>query len=233
MFEEIEGSRIHRLLHRATIALRERSAPLLLRGVDWLGHGARVDGVPFVESFGAITIGDDFRLSSTPDQSHLVTGRDGVITIGDHVSIGPGAAIAAELRVTIGSGVQIGPYALIMDTDFHDVENMRERGGAARGHRGRRAHRRARDDPQGRPHRPGRVDRRGERGVARGPGRRVRGRRPGAREAVSSERVGQSPTIKTARRRRARVGWGPQKTTFFGAGRRVPPRDDQDKGVRP
>ena len=125
MAEQIEGSRIHQLLHRATISLRERTARLQLRGVDWLGRGARVDGAPFVESFGAITIGDDFRLSSTPDQSHLVTGRDGVITIGDRVSIGPGAAIAAELRVVIGNGAQIGPYTMIMDTDFHDIENMR------------------------------------------------------------------------------------------------------------
>jgi maltose O-acetyltransferase len=125
MAERIEGSRIHQLLHRATLALRERTARLRLRGVDWLGAGARVDGTPFVESFGAITIGDDFRLSSTPDQSHLVTGRDGVITIGDRVSIGPGAAIAAELRVVIGNGAQIGPFAVIMDTDFHDIENMR------------------------------------------------------------------------------------------------------------
>ena len=125
MSDQVEGSRIHRLLHRATLSVREHTARVRLRGVDWLGQGARVDGIPFVESFGAITIGNDFRLSSTPDQSHLVTGRDGVITIGDRVSIGPGAAIAAELRVIIGNGAQIGPYTMIMDTDFHDVENRR------------------------------------------------------------------------------------------------------------
>lgn len=125
MSDQVAGARIHQLLHRATLSFRERAARVRLRGVDWLGRGARVDGIPFVESFGAITIGNDFRLSSTPDQSHLVTGRDGVITIGDRVSIGPGAAIAAELRVIIGNGAQIGPYTMIMDTDFHDVENMR------------------------------------------------------------------------------------------------------------
>jgi acetyltransferase-like isoleucine patch superfamily enzyme len=125
MSEQAPGSRVHRWLHRATLALRERAAPLRLLGVDRLGRRALLDGAPYVESFGAITIGDDFRLSSTPDQSHLVTGRDGVITIGDRVSVGPGAAIAAELRVTIGNGAQIGPYVMIMDTDFHDLENMR------------------------------------------------------------------------------------------------------------
>jgi hypothetical protein len=35
------------------------------------------------------------------------------------VTIGHGAAIAAFTRVVIGSGARIGPFVIIMDTDFH------------------------------------------------------------------------------------------------------------------
>ena len=59
----------------------------------------------------------------------------------------------------------------------------------------------------------------------------VRARRRGRRRRRLQACRAKARHIKIARRRRARVGWGPQKTAFFGAGRRVPPRDDQGLGA--
>ena len=63
--------------------------------------------------------GSRVHLSSRPIVSHLATGPDGVLEIGDDVSIAYGAAIAAFERVQIGEGTCIGPFAIIMDTNFH------------------------------------------------------------------------------------------------------------------
>jgi acyl carrier protein len=48
-----------------------------------------------------------------------VCGPKARVAIGDDVSIGFGAAIAAYHYIEIGDRVQIGPFAMIMDTDFH------------------------------------------------------------------------------------------------------------------
>lgn len=94
-------------------------ARLALRGVDHLGARPRVRGLPFVENLGAITIGDDLELHSGPVRSHLVTGPRGVLHIGNEVSIGAGAAIAAESHIEIGDGARLGPFAMLLDTDYH------------------------------------------------------------------------------------------------------------------
>lgn len=88
---------------------------------DRVGPGAIVDREPTVENAGTIEIGARFFLSSSPVRSHLVTGDHGTLSIGDDVSIGYGAAIAAFERVTIESGARVGPLVIVMDTDFHKI----------------------------------------------------------------------------------------------------------------
>lgn len=92
----------------------------------WLRRCERVGGLPHLDgrptvivSGGEIRIGDRFRLSSRPVASHMVAGPGGILDVGSDVSIGCGAAIAAFQRVRIGDGTRIGPYVIIMDTNFH------------------------------------------------------------------------------------------------------------------
>ncbi|HWZ91461.1 MAG TPA: phosphopantetheine-binding protein, partial [Polyangiaceae bacterium] len=59
-------------------------------------------------------------LSSSPAPSHLAA-DGGRIEIGNRVNISYGAAISARLEVVIGDGVELGPFAVIMDSDFHVV----------------------------------------------------------------------------------------------------------------
>lgn len=92
----------------------------------WLRHCAQVgtdphlQGRPTIESEGGqLRIGHRFRLASTPVPSHLTAGPGSLLDIGDDVSIGYGAAIAAHQHVHIGAGTRIGPFVIIMDTNFH------------------------------------------------------------------------------------------------------------------
>ncbi|GEM_PF-326367 len=94
-----------------------------LRYCTSVGARARVRGKPFIENLGKIVIGDDFNFVSLFVQSHLVTGHEGVLDIGNSVNINFGAAISAHERVQIGDRVRIGPYSIIMDSDYHSANN--------------------------------------------------------------------------------------------------------------
>ena len=91
-----------------------------LRKCEEVGEGLRLDGRPTVENYGGqIRIGSRVRLASRPVASHLVAGSGAQLRIGNDVSIGCGAAIAAFQHVQIGDGTRIGPFVIIMDTSFH------------------------------------------------------------------------------------------------------------------
>jgi maltose O-acetyltransferase len=96
---------------------------LYLRHADKVGQRARTRGNPFIENLGKMTIGDDFLFVSVWVQSHLVTGHEGTLTIGNSVSINFGAAISAHESVVIHDRVRIGPYVIIMDSDYHAANN--------------------------------------------------------------------------------------------------------------
>jgi acetyltransferase-like isoleucine patch superfamily enzyme/acyl carrier protein len=91
-----------------------------LRGCERIGRKLQLRGRPSIElEGGSIRIGDRFHLASRPVASHLAAGPHGVLEIGSDVSIAHGAAIASYELVRIGDGTQIGPYVIIMDTNFH------------------------------------------------------------------------------------------------------------------
>jgi maltose O-acetyltransferase len=76
-------------------------------------------GKPTITSGGELHIGDRFHLASRPIPSHIAVSPGAVLHVGNNVSIGCGAAIAAAESITIGDGTRIGPFAIIMDTNFH------------------------------------------------------------------------------------------------------------------
>jgi acetyltransferase-like isoleucine patch superfamily enzyme len=85
-----------------------------------VGDQPRLYGRPTINPEGGqVRVGHRFRLASRPVPSHLVAGPDAILDIGNDVSIGGGAAIAAFEQVRIGDGTRIGPYVIIMDTNFH------------------------------------------------------------------------------------------------------------------
>jgi len=101
--------------------LRSARTRLLLRGANHVGRSPTLAGQPLLMNLGAIVIGDDFFLSSRPAPSHLSTDAGGRIVIGNRVSISYGAAISSRAEVAIGDDVEVGPFSVIMDSDYHVV----------------------------------------------------------------------------------------------------------------
>jgi len=94
---------------------------LLLRDANRVGRSPTVMGQPSLMNQGRIEIGDDFFFSARPASSHLVAAENGRITIGNRVRIAYGAAISARLEIVIGDDVEVGPFSVIMDSDYHVV----------------------------------------------------------------------------------------------------------------
>ncbi|MET0591480.1 MAG: hypothetical protein ABW133_02195 [Polyangiaceae bacterium] len=102
-------------------------SPLYLRHCTKVGKRARTRGMPFIENLGRMEIGDDFNFVSLFVRSHLVTGHSGFLEIGNSVNINFGAAISAHEHVKVGDRVRMGPYAIVMDSDYHAAKDRGER----------------------------------------------------------------------------------------------------------
>jgi acetyltransferase-like isoleucine patch superfamily enzyme len=68
-------------------------------------------------------IGDRARFDSTVATLELVTLPAGQLELGTNVFINAGTSIVAASRVSIGSDCLIGAHVMIMDCDFHRVED--------------------------------------------------------------------------------------------------------------
>jgi acetyltransferase-like isoleucine patch superfamily enzyme len=96
------------------------TARLHLRAADVVGPHARTLGRPRIESFGRLEIGAHVLIRSVNVPVELCTGPDGVLRIGDGARLNYGVSIAAEREVSIGARTRIGPYVMIVDSDFHE-----------------------------------------------------------------------------------------------------------------
>lgn len=103
-----------------------RTVPLA--GCDIIGDGALLHGKPIIDNQGRIEIGRAIRMSAVPVPSHLTTGAAGVLRIGSRVRISHGAAVHAHHEIVVGDDVCIGPFAMILDFDFHGEKERDEPG---------------------------------------------------------------------------------------------------------
>lgn len=122
-------SKVRRDQHMGWRALASRSlryawelgtARVRLRAATTVGPHARTLGTPRIENYGRLDIGAHVLVRSVNVPVELCTGPEGHLSIGDGVRVNYGASIAAHGSVTIGHRVRIGPYVMIVDTDFHD-----------------------------------------------------------------------------------------------------------------
>lgn len=118
-------------LSRRLSALR-RQLPLLwpalnariqLRHADRIGSRVRVVGRAKVVNQGRMTIGDRVRLDSTVAKLELVSLFGGHLEIGRNVFINYGTSIVSGSHVKIGDDCLIGTHVMVMDCDFHRVDD--------------------------------------------------------------------------------------------------------------
>ena len=94
-----------------------------LRKATRLGKRVTLDGKPKVVNQGTMTFGDRVRLDSSVATLELVALRGGLLEIGDNVFINYGSSLVASTHVRIGNDSLIGTHVMVMDTDFHRVED--------------------------------------------------------------------------------------------------------------
>jgi acetyltransferase-like isoleucine patch superfamily enzyme len=99
------------------------NARLHLRSAQCLGKRVTLRGRPAVSNDGTLTIGERVRLVSTVAQLELVTLPGGHLEIGDNVFINYGSSLVASNHVRIGNDTLIGTHVMVMDCDFHRVED--------------------------------------------------------------------------------------------------------------
>lgn len=95
-------------------------ARVALASVDEVGEGVRTIGWPRIENFGHMRIGKHTSLRSVNVPLELCTGEGGKLSIGRQCSLNYGVSIGATGSITIGDRTRLGPYVMVVDTDFHD-----------------------------------------------------------------------------------------------------------------
>ena len=88
-----------------------------------MGRRVTLRGRPAISNEGTLTLGERVRLVSTVAQLELVTLPGGHLEIGDNVFINYGSSLVASSHVKIGNDALIGTHVMVMDCDFHRVED--------------------------------------------------------------------------------------------------------------
>lgn len=110
-------SMLTRKVGASALALAKGS--VVLRACTKVGPRARAFGRrPHVVNRGVLRIGADFSTSSAFGVVQLSTAPEGVLDIGDGVSINYGTAVSARRSVRVGHRTKIGPYCVIADSDL-------------------------------------------------------------------------------------------------------------------
>jgi acetyltransferase-like isoleucine patch superfamily enzyme len=97
------------------------SAPIHLRQVSQRGRHVRTLAAPRIDNQGHMVIGSNVLIRSINVPVELATSPGATLRIGDGARINYGVSIAATCSVEVGARVRIGPYVMIVDTDFHDA----------------------------------------------------------------------------------------------------------------
>ncbi|MCC6173977.1 MAG: acyltransferase [Chloroflexi bacterium] len=116
-------ARVREALRRASLIGPALRARYYLRGADRLGRRVTLRGRPHVVNQGRMTFGERVRLVSTVATLELVTLPGGYLEIGNNVFINYGASLVAARHVRIGDDCLIGTHVMLMDCDFHRVED--------------------------------------------------------------------------------------------------------------
>jgi maltose O-acetyltransferase len=99
------------------------NARIQLRSAEFCGTRVTLNGRAVIKNQGRITLGDRVRLVSTVAKLELATMPGGHLDIGNNVFINYGCSISSSNLVRIGDDCLIGSHVMIMDSDFHRIED--------------------------------------------------------------------------------------------------------------
>jgi maltose O-acetyltransferase len=102
------------------------TAPLYLAQATHVGQGARTLGRPRIDNEGRLVIGRGTLLRSINVPVELGVGQGATLEIGDESVLNYGVSIGCMRSVRIGHRVRIGPYVMIIDTEFHSLYDRKQ-----------------------------------------------------------------------------------------------------------
>ena len=111
------------------IALATTRARTALRSCREVGYGPRLFGRCRLIGASGIQIGERLLIVGSTVPCELCTHDGGSLEIGDRVFINYGSSISAHTLVRIGHDCKIGQHAIILDCDYHDMEDPLHYGG--------------------------------------------------------------------------------------------------------
>jgi acetyltransferase-like isoleucine patch superfamily enzyme len=117
------ASRIFSALTKWRLIWPAVNARVHLRTATRLGSRVTLRGHARILNEGTMTFGDRVRLDSTVATLELVTTGTGHLEIGNNVFINYGSSIVAGSYVRIGNDCLIGTHVMVMDCDYHRVED--------------------------------------------------------------------------------------------------------------
>jgi len=100
-----------------------------LRKVSHKGNLLSVRGRPLIVNKGEMHLGDEVRVWSSINRAKIFVDKGAVLKVGTNSRIN-GVHISASYRVEIGKNVRMAPYTIIIDNDFHKVDDHFSDGGA-------------------------------------------------------------------------------------------------------
>ncbi len=123
----LSGGRVFQLLRSPWRLWPLLHARIALRRCDVVPWSVRLTGRAKIVNYARIELGHRVRLDGGTVPIELVS-IGGPITIGDGSFVNYGATISAHSGVSIGRDVLIGNYAMIMDSDYHDLHDRTKPG---------------------------------------------------------------------------------------------------------
>lgn len=81
-----------------------------------------VRGKPLIVNNGELYLGNEVRIWSSINRAKIFVDKGAVLKVGTNSRIN-GVHISASYRVEIGDNVRMAPYSIIIDNDFHKVDD--------------------------------------------------------------------------------------------------------------
>lgn len=99
-----------------------------LRKCSRVGKLVSVNGKPLIVNKGELQLGDEVRVWSNINRAKLFVDKGASLVVGTNSRVN-GVHISASNRVEIGDNVRLAPYTIIIDNDFHKVDDHFSDGG--------------------------------------------------------------------------------------------------------
>lgn len=96
-----------------------------------LGRRVGLRGRPAVNATGTIDLGDNVRVWSHLARTQLSAGKEATLRVGEGTFINAGTTLSARSHIDIGRRCQIARDVVVMDADFHGVDDRDSSGKTA------------------------------------------------------------------------------------------------------